>query len=383
MEWEAAIPTSRLPPLSIKTLNATKSIQEVLNGAGSVAKKALWVFVKLVLPKFWGETVHSYAEAFFTLLSSEEQLFDRFSKAYGDIKPPIQTVHYMMDMQMAYADKIPAFYDFPTVQLDRMQTLWRRHAGILWGFSAFDPRRPKWKDLAIESRDKSFIGFKFYPAMGYRPFNDKNETVRERINAFFLWCVENDLPIFAHCTPEGFQTSKTEGRNAHPKYWRKVLEATETQTLRLCLGHAGGGRMGKSAGWLATSKEEWETEHNYASVVVQLCTTYKNVYCDMAYITALLADDRNENTQKTFLCNLDRARKTKGKYDFMTKIAYGSDWHMPQMVTNASRYLKEWLKIFSLPDYKDYREKFFCENGKAYAKIDNNSFPAPRDPPSK
>lgn len=363
MEWETAIPRSKLTHPS-KSLKDSKSILGVLNGAGYTFKKALWVFVKLVLPKFWGETVHSYAEAFFTLMASEEQLLNRFLKAYGNGLPPIQTVHYMMDMQMAYDDKIRPFYDFPTVQMDRMQTLWRNHAGILFGFSAFDPRRSKWEDLANESLSKGFIGFKFYPAMGYRPYGNKVKITQKRVNAFFDWCVKKDVPIFAHCTPKGFQTSKNEGSNAHPIHWSKALE--ERKTLRLCLGHAGGGPMGKSAGWLAESENEWATNDNYAYVVVKLCTTYPNVYCEMGYITELLANDADKKVLGSILRNLDRARKMNGKYDFMTKIAYGSDWHMPELVTNARRYLDVWLDIFSQPDYKAYKEQFFWKNGKAY-----------------
>ena len=367
-EWEAAIPTSNLTP-PFKTLKAAKSILDLLDFAGYLFKRALWVFVKLVMPKFWSETVHSYAEAFFILLSSEERLLDRFLKAYGDGLPPIQTVHYMMDMQMAYPGKTPAFYDFSTVQLDRMQTLWRRHPETLIGFSAFDPRRHDWEKLVITSRKKGFIGFKFYPALGYRPADNQNKNFQPRIDAFFDYCVkkENDVPIFTHCTPEGFEASKGAGSNAHPKYWRKVLQ--KRKNLRLCLGHAGGGRMRKSAGWLATSDEEWATADNYACGVVELCITYPNVYCEMAYITTLLAEDRDRKIRDTFLSNLERARKIKGEYDFMTKIAYGSDWHMPEMVANARRYLGVWFEIFSLPDYKDYREQFFWKNSETYLKI--------------
>jgi len=362
-EWEKAIPISQLAHPS-KSLEDSKTVRDVLDVAEYTFKKALWVFVKLVMPKFWSETVHSYAEAFFTLLASEEQLLNRFLKAYGSGLPPIQTVHYMMDMQMAYSDKKRPFYDFPTLQLDRMQTLWRNHAETLFGFSAFDPRRSKWQDLAKESLLKGFIGFKFYPAMGYRPYGDKVKRNQQNINKFFDWCVNEDVPIFAHCTPKGFQTSKNEGGNANPLHWSKALKSREN--LRLCLGHAGGGRMGRSAGWLARTENEWATDDNYAYVVVKLCKTYPNVYCEMGYITELLANDADGKVLESVLSNLERARNMDGKYDLMTKIAYGSDWHMPELVTNARRYLNVWLKIFSLPDYKAYQEQFFWKNGKAY-----------------
>lgn len=124
--------------------------------------------------------------------------------------------------------------------------------------------------------------------------------------------------------------------------------------------------MGRSAGWLARTENEWATDDNYAYVVVKLCKTYPNVYCEMGYITELLANDADGKVLESVLSNLERARNMDGKYDLMTKIAYGSDWHMPELVTNARRYLNVWLKIFSLPDYKAYQEQFFWKNGKAY-----------------
>lgn len=76
--------------------------------------------------------------------------------------------------------------------------------------------------------------------MGYRPSDDAEH--KKTLNKFFDWCVQKNVPIFVHCTPEGFQTSKKLGLNAHPKYWREILKERRWNKLRLCFGHAGGGQ---------------------------------------------------------------------------------------------------------------------------------------------
>lgn len=128
--------------------------------------------------------------------------------------------------------------------------------------------------------------------------------------------------------------------------------------------------MGTSAGWLAKDKGEWKSDSNFAYIVATLCKTYPNVYCEMAYITELLEKKETEENRRIILGNIERAREINGEYDFMTKMAYGSDWHMPEMITHSRKYLDAWLGIFSRPAYEGYREHFFWKNGYTYLKLE-------------
>jgi predicted TIM-barrel fold metal-dependent hydrolase len=315
----------------------------------------------------WGEA-ENYMAFFFTTLHAEEDMLAKVLSSYGSGLPDLQISHYMMDMQHGYAGAKEPYYAF-AIQLDRMQTLHRNHAGRMFSFSAFDPRREDWKVRAEDAIRKGFVGFKFYPAMGYTPSGHRPQSEQDRIDAFFDFCVDGDIPIFTHCTPVGFENRHKLGRNANPALWEKVLK--ERPALRLCFGHAGGGRVTRNKitfpGWAATD-EEWGAgdETNYAKIVARLCKQYPNVYCEVGYITSLL-DDRPSRDR--FLANLKSAQKLPGKLDLMEKMAFGSDWHMPSMVDNTRNYFDVFLEIFQSAPYSKYIENFFWKNAYSYLKL--------------
>lgn len=305
-----------------------------------------------------------FIEFLWTMLHSEETLLKKLTNSYGKYKTKMRFVHYMMDMEKAYKQPAEVYYPFFPRQLEEMANLKRSHTGKIVGFSAFDPRRKNWKDIADASLASGFSGFKFYPAMGYLPFGDKQPYVQDRINDFFQYCIERNKPIFVHCTPIGFETKEHYGLNTHPKHWASVLQAFPE--LRLCFGHAGGGKAERKSasgkktyyGWAAQTKAQWDDPDNFARIVASLCTQYKNVYCEVAYITELL---EGEKWITYFIANLEKARDKNSTYDLMHKMAYGSDWDMPSMVDNTLAYLEIFLDIFNRPEYAPYRERFFSE----------------------
>lgn len=345
---------------------ATLGGKPLLAWAGKTVRRALRRLATMFDPMAWGRPTN-YLEFIFTLLASEETIFQRLRKAYGSRWPLVRAVHYMMDMQYAFPGKVPPYYAVERDQMGRMQQLQRDQRGKLMGFWAFDPRRRGWETLACTAISKGFLGFKFYPGMGYRPMDDP--VWGERIEAFFAFCLEWDKPVFAHCTPEGFQTRAKQGYFADPVGWAKVLQ--RHPQLRLCLGHAGGGRAGSpehhSDGWEGDASQ-WR-EGNYAWQVVQLCTTYPNVYCEVGHLTALLSGQGRQ----AFLDNLQRARETSGQYPFMDKLMYGTDWHMPAMLDVVGTYLDTFLALFDMPDLKPFAEGFFWRNGYRFLKLPDQS----------
>ncbi len=341
-----------------------KSVGSMMSWAERVVKRALRRLAKLMDSEAWG-TFHNYIEFFFTLLGSETEIVKRLEAGYGEGLPPMQFVHFMMDMQMAFPAQIPPYYAVYPEQMRRMDLLQRSRPAQVFGFWAFDPRRREWKTWAKAALDKGFAGFKFYPAMGYKP--DGDAAWGDVIEEFYAFCVEHDAPVFAHCTPEGFQTKKQEGYFANPKYWEGVLK--RWPTLRLCLGHAGGGDAGKgehhSYGWDAIDHDQWTHDNNYAQRVVTLCKTYPNVYCEVGHLVELL----NGGGRQRFLDNLARANAAPGPYDFMDKMAYGTDWHMQAMVNSTRRFLDALIAMFQDPALAAYSERFFWKNAYRYLKL--------------
>lgn len=364
--WAGDGPANGAP----QDLAAAKSLTVggFLGWARNVVKKALKAVTALMDPEAWGHA-ENYLEFFLTMLKSEKDMVAKLFDGYGPDLPPLQVAHFMMDMQMAYKPPAPPYYPFEE-QLHRMQELQRDHEGRIFGFAAFDPRREDWCKRALAALGKGFLGFKFYPAMGYTPSGHGEAEAARRIADFFDFCVRKDVPVFTHCTPLGFQTLKKEGGNAHPKLWAAVLADPRWHQLRLCFGHAGGGKATNgplhSMGWDARTEDEWNAPDNFARIVAELCTTYPNAYCEMGNITSML----EAGGADVIVANIERARRdatNAGRpYDFLDKLAYGTDWHMPDLVDNTRRYLDAFVDVMNRPAYLPRLEDFFWKNAYRY-----------------
>lgn len=329
------------------------------------------------------------------MLKAESRLAKNIFEAYGSNAQNMQIVHHMMDMQYAYAphqsDKelkiVAPMYDFPSVQLRRMQKIQQNSKGKILGFAAFDPRRSDCIDVVKWACSMQFLGFKFYPAMGYKPIGNNDPSVEKNVNEFFKYCEEKGIPVFTHCTPLGFETKEKLGLNTNPDHWAKLLE--RYPRLNLCFGHGGGGyavrkskgKNGKESktiyhGWTAKDVGEWEADNNFARKVSILCKKYENVYCELAYITELFeGKEKQQNASREALIeNLQRAIEKPSSeeiYDFSLKVAYGSDWHMPSMVNHPRKYLEVFLDIFKQqnPKLKINQEDFFWKNAYKYLNL--------------
>ncbi|BBB70178.1 hypothetical protein UNDYM_5925 (plasmid) [Undibacterium sp. YM2] len=361
------------------------------------------------------DDIENYGAFIYSMLSAEKHMAETLIERYGVIAPdypPITLVHHMMDMQMAYVVKpdttqemVSPYYPFYCEyvqqedenngdQISRMKQVHAQYPQTI-GFLAFDPRRENCMDVFKFVQNGEFKGFKFYTSMGYLPANDPVAEIRDRVHTFFEKCAALDIPVFTHCTAQGFQTRAKLGLNAKPKNWDAVLEAFPK--LRLCFGHAGGGKQthvtskdtgGKvdliSLGWSAT-KDEWNgpddyvikgvTYYNFAKDVVRLCRTYENVYCEFAYITDLI-EGHGDECAKARACLVDNlvyviheSQAVEAPYKFENKMAFGSDWNMPSMVTHPKQYLQVFLEIFDAGGpLANYREQFFHENALNYMK---------------
>lgn len=270
-------------------------------------------------------------------------------------------------LQNAYPGRTPPRYPFHPTQVDRMARLAAGVPGRIAGFAAFDPRNADWQARCDHALRRGLIGFKFYPAMGYHPHGDEDTQVAARNDAFFDYCVEHDVPLFAHCTPEGFQTRKRLGYYADPENWRRALQSR--RALRLCLGHAGGGNVRRtqnadSCGWGARTAGEWNDAGNYASRVVALCREFPNVYCELGYLLEMFEDD---GRRRVMAC-LKRAMEGQGAHPFLQKVIYGSDWHMPSMRCRTREYYEQFLRVFADPRFSQGRDDFFWRNGYRFLK---------------
>ena len=103
-------------------------------------------------------------------------------------------------------------------------------------------------------RNKGFIGIKLYPVMGFRPtgnagqppsiypsrlrqLSDWAEGMDEALEALYSFCIDEDVPVMAHCSYSQYP-SPGAGKLGSPDGWWEVLD--RHPRLRLNLAHCGG-----------------------------------------------------------------------------------------------------------------------------------------------
>jgi predicted TIM-barrel fold metal-dependent hydrolase len=358
-------------------IGATKKNKPV-SRAVAVTKKVVVGALKeiadiLQKAQAFGDSTHDYLEFLYTLTRDEKSMFEKIKREYRSDQPMRFFVHYMMDMKYGCEEPDDPYYAFFPQQCEYMLQLAACSGGSLIGFSAFDPRRENWREIADKSLRMGFLGFKFYPSMGFLPIGNE-ANIERRVEDFFLYCIEREIPVVAHCTPTGFQGIKGSGVKAHPKHWLARLETKGFENLRLNLGHAGGGEQHnagiKSKGWYAENSDQWQDKDNFARIVTELCTTYPNVYGDISYLLELLkSNESSDGIQNHFENNFLTALGTK---NFADKVMFGSDWNMPEIIDETDDYLDFYSKtLFSKKEFSAYKEKFFWKNALNYLDIPN------------
>jgi predicted TIM-barrel fold metal-dependent hydrolase len=297
------------------------------------------------------------------MMHRERDIVNHVVRTYPDVT---LFVHQMMDMEKHYCD--PPAYEFITVQIPRMRRLAIESGGRLLGFVAYSPLREKPVEVVQLACASGFVGVKFYPPSGYRPIGNAGmlpdgDLIDQRNLELFRYCQENGVPVLAHCTPGGFEAGEGFGCYSDPDGWETLLQLEEFRSLRLCLGHAGGG-----SGWFASNTPEGDGEFNdsYAGKVYRLCSRqdFPNVYCDMSYLAGVL--------NRQLACRMARRleKVLSDNATFGRRMMYGSDWHMLFQEDKCERYYLALERMFEdSAILKQYRQQFFLENAKAFLHL--------------
>lgn len=337
------------------------------------------------------------------------------TKAHGQIVASLMEsypaadlfVHHMMDMAVAY-DDTPGV-SFPE-QIVAMQKLDAAYPGKLLHFSAFDPfRRAMALPLAKKAHmEHSAVGMKIYPPSGYRAADNEihkfpsapkrwrpdyfgkkrwksryagwtEKELDAKLQEVFGWAAKDNIPLFTHCTPWGFQSVRGYGMMADPLFWSSVLKKAENKGLRLGLGHAGGDPY-----WLSNPDDDKANKERqppgsqwqFGNQVVELCLTYPDVYCELGYLKGIL-DVRETPALVRRLQSIVNLPSKDGKWRFGDKIMYGTDWSMIHKESSYKDYLDGWDKVMKqLDDGKDaktkgiWRQAFFARNAKKFLQLD-------------
>ncbi len=289
------------------------------------------------------------------LLLTEERILDRLKAGYPGVHVTFN--HLMMDMEPAYKDAPRTPF---AAQIQHMAGLMAGSGGQLGGFVAFDPRRSGALQLVRAAiATQGFAGVKIYPGLGYKP--DLADPVWRALLDFV--CnrgtgngLERPIPVLAHCTPAGWERSfEVTGLYSDPANWLPVLQAYPE--LRLCYGHAGGSGIPKRTkppksflGWADTWGQTGPgIGGNYAETVLDHCLRFAHVVCDFSYHELLVVPSLRTPTHDIPImeANLVQALRAPGPYPFSQKMMYGTDFHMPTLVSRTQDYFDAWIGIIA------------------------------------
>lgn len=239
-------------------------------------------------------------------------------------------------------------------------------------------------DIATPDKPGTFVGFKMYTALGYKPLDSK---LSRTLHKFYEKCETEGIPVLCHCSPDGgvysvdrelhFKMELEELKDTYsykkrhwllfwrqskeywmkngyydeyvkPSAWEPVLK--KFPKLKLCLAHFGGGSSDWKT-WSAVKGHEIEAWYmnktkeqledvksgkvlpdakNWIREIVDLMATYENFYTDISYHYI-----NDHSRQFTWL--LQHYPHIKDR------IMFGTDWYMTALedksigtfVTNA------------------------------------------------
>jgi len=240
----------------------------------------------------------------------------------------------------------------------------------------------------ISNNHKIWFGFKMYPSLGYRPFDELCDYLPQ----FYKKCEDEKTPILTHCSPGGMTThdaafykehdkdndivslrnnkkrsntftSDTNDKKldrddnmdyfyktyGHPENWRPVLN--DYPKLHLCLAHFGGNEWAHPSmiNWLREPKRI-ELMRNWIRIIIELTRDFENVYTDIS-----CWDIDNEY----IVCGLKKLLlliQEGGTYGHLKKkLIFGSDWYLTYLTPIAKNakydaYCNKFKNIFYLID---------------------------------
>ncbi len=304
-----------------------------------------------------------YLKWFRFMMRSEKSIYKYLLKHNKGVE---NYIFHMMDTYKCFQFKNGTYSESKlkiASQINKMKGLVLHSKNNLQGFVAFNPHRDNGLKIVQDAlKFDGFIGIKFYPPLNYKAIGNDDDVIETRVHALFTWCIEEDIPVFTHCTSTGFESIPGKsGKNANPSIWKQLLDKNEFKDLRLCLGHAGG-----EDGWKTPFDETINDGQlsDYAKGVYELCISKKNVYCEVGFLSHIYNKKERNNFKKRLLYLLKD--ENADQYKFRDKFCYGSDYHILFNEGLERSYLKKFKKIFSHDDFEPYREAFFHENATSF-----------------
>ncbi len=275
-------------------------------------------FLKIILPD--GSNLETWID--FAGLSISEiahRLVREMDAAGIDMCTPL-----MMDMEFCkgFGGGVKSFEAQMVETVEAVESVNRRYGRPrMLPFIAADPRRKDIVDMVIGVLNKGiFKGVKIYPVMGFTP-DDR------RLYRIYKYCMNNEIPVTAHCENGGIPGLDDYYHLAHPGYWKRVL--LDFPEIKLNLAH--NDRTCLRAVTHRQAGSSWQP------VIADLIMRYPNVYTDVSYDTEMLYMPGRYFKSIKRMLNTRKIRE---------RVLYGTDWYMGRCFWTEKSYLK-WFTTYS------------------------------------
>jgi predicted TIM-barrel fold metal-dependent hydrolase len=263
-------------------------------------------------------------------------------------------------------------------------------SSLVHGFIAFDPWR--YADDVMQGRSPDalkvvdtalkrdgFIGVKLYPPMGFRATGnarrrshdfpeqfrrdhpDPGRALDDALARLYAYCVDNDVPIMAHCAATN-GTSHKNAMCADPVFWHEVLSIPKLRTLRLNLGHFG-------AVWNLDKTEVLARDDlSWTGYIVRMIedNDFPNLYTDFGDFSVVLGrSDRELERRKAIFERLHRIALNPKNTKIRSRLMYGSDWFLLGREPGFEAYYAQ-MHDHLLPELGASPDEFFWKNAARY-----------------
>ncbi|MHC4601346.1 MAG: amidohydrolase family protein, partial [Planctomycetota bacterium] len=213
---------------------------------------------------------------------------------------------------------------------------------------------------AIEN--KGFIGVKVYNAMGYKPIHNVTVEAHRRrlplhdskyrfsgadydavLSELYLYCVENEVPITAHCFMDGMESYPDASWDfGQARFWRDVLDREAFRNLRLNLAHFG---------W--NKDQRYDGDRSWVRDICAMLPRYPHLYTDSAHHRVILDDKRDsfKEDYREICAHTPLVKK---------RLLFGIDWHVVKRVRNFENFktcyreVLEHNSLFSKEELADF-----------------------------
>ena len=257
-------------------------------------------------------------------------------------------VPLMMDTEKGFegSSSLISFDEQKQIMMDLTATA----RGRIWPFFAYDPRSRPVDAVKNAIEREGFVGVKLYPPLGFKPCDNEDGEVEDRLESLYQYCVagrNEPIPITAHCSwsdgvfsnraVPGISAYKEYYRDmAHPSHWEKVL--TRYGNLKLNLAHFGGAGEWEQR---ALGGPSAAVDKNWVDTILRLMREHENVYTDLSF-HGILTSKNGDAYRRALLEKISGVEK---------RVLLGSDWYMSAIQCDLADYWRNFETLF--PDLFD------------------------------